>query len=219
MKSINITYSLPLTEIEALEVTHEMWKWLSENIGRTKQLWIEQFQPQLRNMLSGCACCEFAKGDYPCVNCTECPLRTYWGTKSQACIYGVNPDFNTWYLEANPTSVRLAAAKRISDAALARLQELQNMVNKQDCFSAPVAPKQPTLRPWKPEEVPLNAEVRYKVKHYVPKLRYTLNGVDECGIYFSFPSAGGRVKFSLALAHFEHSLDHGKTWQPCGVME
>ena len=41
-------YTLPLSLRDALEITRDMWKWLSQDIDRNKQDWIRLFQPQDR---------------------------------------------------------------------------------------------------------------------------------------------------------------------------
>jgi len=75
----------------------------------------------------------------------------------------------------------------------------------------------PTLRPWKPEEVPVGALLRSLTKSYewvTIILGYnatefchpTFNDVPECST------------FAEGLAKYEHSLDHGLTWKPCGVV-
>jgi hypothetical protein len=86
-----------------------------------------------------------------------------------------------------------------------------------------IKPEEPNLRPWKPEEVPVGALVRWKESS---KNSFTgSRGFDICiiaGIH------GDRVLTSIfscnfrletVFNHHEHSLDHGKTWLPCGVLE
>ena len=75
-----------------------------------------------------------------------------------------------------------------------------------------VAPE-PKLRPWRESEVPIGAIVRSKT---CPENRVMITAVWD-----------GRVKLGLlgsewpddAFEHREHSIDGGKTWQPCGVLE
>ena len=70
----------------------------------------------------------------------------------------------------------------------------------------------PTLRPWTADEVPLGAFIRPKEGSW----RSLILAVDSderinvnCG---GFP-------LGFALENHEHSLDGGKTWLPCGVVE
>ena len=73
----------------------------------------------------------------------------------------------------------------------------------------------PTLRPWKPEEVPVGALVRLEA-HPNAKMLIT-----EVRTYPSrFTMVFGSLEWSPEnLPGWEHSLDHGKTWLPCGVVE
>lgn len=85
-----------------------------------------------------------------------------------------------------------------------------------------IKPEKPTLRPWKPEEVPVGALIRHKEQPNCQSL--ILTKTNSNGIVF-YPMTDDRTATDIAfksldcLAEFEHSLDHGKTWQPCGVME
>lgn len=69
-------------------------------------------------------------------------------------------------------------------------------------------------RPWKPEEVPVWAVYRHKMDNriYYPSVQGPL------GVSFGNGSSGYFDCESLRLV-WEHSLDHGKTWLPCGVLE
>ena len=75
----------------------------------------------------------------------------------------------------------------------------------------------PTLRPWKPEEVPVGALYRGKgwaktergLIIYSCSNRFEVGGITVIG---GFP-------FEYALEHGEHSTDNGATWKPCGVFE
>jgi hypothetical protein len=61
-----------------------------------------------------------------------------------------------------------------------------------------------TLRPWTADEVPLGAQMRFKL---TPSKRHLLGCVSE------------QVDRELWLSQREHSTDGGKTWLPCGVVE
>jgi hypothetical protein len=72
------------------------------------------------------------------------------------------------------------------------------------------------LRPWKPEEVPVGALIRGK---YQLDTRTTI-----LAVWFDVITIPLREKLSYlqldeALGNWVHSLDHGKTWLPCGLME
>lgn len=76
----------------------------------------------------------------------------------------------------------------------------------------------PTLRPWKPEEVPLNALFKFKANAFpiVKCIRLDANK-----IWFIY-NDGGVTYNELengVFARMEHSTDNGKTWKPCGVEE
>jgi len=62
----------------------------------------------------------------------------------------------------------------------------------------------PTFRPWTADEVPLGAWMRMKSDR---EYRFLISNTE---------SFGGREHW---LKDFEHSIDGGKTWLPCGVME
>jgi hypothetical protein len=61
-----------------------------------------------------------------------------------------------------------------------------------------------TLRPWTADEVPLGAQVR---KQSDPTSRWLIH------------TSGNNDTRKDWLADHEHSIDGGKTWLPCGVME
>jgi len=62
-----------------------------------------------------------------------------------------------------------------------------------------------TLRPWTADEVPLGAQVRSKSYH--PDHRSLIT------------TSGNPMHREGWLNGYEHSLDGGKTWLPCGVEE
>lgn len=72
----------------------------------------------------------------------------------------------------------------------------------------------PTLRPWRPEEVPVGALIHGKAWN-----------VTERGmiihVYSTKVSVAPRYEFDLKelFTDCEHSTDGGKTWHPCGVVE
>lgn len=72
---------------------------------------------------------------------------------------------------------------------------------------------QPKLRPWKPEEVPVGAQLRARLS----RARSLIVGVDSRQLYCGTPPTF--CPLEMAFENFEHSLDGGKTWLPCGVEE
>lgn len=69
------------------------------------------------------------------------------------------------------------------------------------------------LRPWRPEEVPVGAQVRYIGNS--SSARMLIVNSAERGLL----GPDSVVPYQTLLSAFEHSLDHGKTWLPCGVEE
>lgn len=78
-----------------------------------------------------------------------------------------------------------------------------------------IKPPTPTLRPWKPEEVPVGALAR-PIQRAYEHTRFMITGVSEHNISLACGNAYELTEFSQ---QHEHSLDHGKTWLPCGVVE
>ncbi len=68
-----------------------------------------------------------------------------------------------------------------------------------------------TMRPWKPEEVPVGA----LLKHNRKECTYMIVGVEN-GVVFVRDT---QYSLESMLLHWQHSLDHGRTWLPCGVQE
>lgn len=79
---------------------------------------------------------------------------------------------------------------------------------------------QPKLRPWTAEEVPVGAllrQIRYRDN---PKAWVGIILARNQSCVISTPGDGlNEEDFDYCVATYEHSLDHGKTWLPCGVME
>lgn len=82
---------------------------------------------------------------------------------------------------------------------------------------------EPELRPWRPEEVPVGALIRWK-----SEVREQFTGSQGFDICIIQGISGYRLltgipfcnfTFNTVLKNHEHSLDHGKTWLPCGVQE
>lgn len=71
----------------------------------------------------------------------------------------------------------------------------------------------PKLRPWKQDEIPLGAWIRHVDS---PAVVRVIIEVCSDGSFFS-----GRGCYSIhnSLVAWEHSIDQGKTWHPCGVLE
>ena len=91
---------------------------------------------------------------------------------------------------------------------------------------------EPKLRPWKPEEVPVGAQ--FRLSTYKPDKVFEIVGSGVAGNeVFSAPAlflsyredawVPGTYYYLTdcitSTGKPEHSLDRGKTWQPCGVLE
>lgn len=79
---------------------------------------------------------------------------------------------------------------------------------------------EPKFRPWKPEEVPVGALIRFQPHDSTIVGKYLIIASDFAGIvYCNTISNPVLQKSSLHnLLKYEHSIDYGKTWLPCGVM-
>ncbi len=82
-----------------------------------------------------------------------------------------------------------------------------------------IKPK-PTLRPWKPEEVPVGALIRGSHHGVRVILGYgkTDNSSNFYVLYWGHCEMTGDG-LEKCFKHREHSLDNGRTWRPCGVLE
>jgi len=77
----------------------------------------------------------------------------------------------------------------------------------------------PTLRPWKPEEVPVGA--LFKTREEGPYVISCMNA-NRDGILFIGRNQVIQIFSLTGLSSSPpclHSLDYGKTWLPCGVVE
>lgn len=74
---------------------------------------------------------------------------------------------------------------------------------------------EPTLRPWKAEEVPVGCLLRHKQPDS-PHNKTILVSLNHHDIAFG---KHGWLNLNQVFEQLEHSLDNGKTWQPCGVEE
>jgi len=74
-------------------------------------------------------------------------------------------------------------------------------------------PPKPVWRPWKAEEVPLLAWVRYKTQRDAPCSLILARGKELVGCTYK------DWTFKDIFDQCEHSVDGGKTWNPCGVQE
>lgn len=97
-----------------------------------------------------------------------------------------------------------------------------NFSQHSSCYR--IKPEEPTFRPWKPEEVPVGALIKWKngsLNAYLgrPMLILCYNQ-QKAGIQF-YDGLGYLNSHDLlgCLKSCEHSLDGGKTWLPCGVLE
>lgn len=91
-----------------------------------------------------------------------------------------------------------------------------------------IAPE-PKLRPWKPEEVPVGALIRYRSKpHKFAVILGVNTNTEGTGVGILSPSNVIMSEFvtdwftyhgGAFMDRVEHSIDHGKTWHPCGIKE
>ena len=72
---------------------------------------------------------------------------------------------------------------------------------------------EPNLRPWKPEEVPVGALLQGKGREHGWRavISYASGNIVK--------GEGISLTLDSVFTWHEHSLDGGKTWLPCGVME
>lgn len=96
-------------------------------------------------------------------------------------------------------------------------------ISLQDLFDYPerfrIKPPASILRPWKPEEVPVGALIKWGGKQ-----RCLILGITEDRLVWITASVT-ELKDSVqpyplyVFNDATYSLDHGKTWLPCGVLE
>lgn len=81
-----------------------------------------------------------------------------------------------------------------------------------------IKPEKPEskLRPWREDEVPLGAWLRAINKSDVGDFEALL--LRERDARYAYASGKGTT-FQDCLDNYEHSIDGGKTWKPCGVEE
>lgn len=82
------------------------------------------------------------------------------------------------------------------------------------------APPTPKYRAWTAEEFPLGCWLRHKSDH---ASRYFPSFTSSVGIVISFHGnilkcESLTILYHNILEHYEHSLDGGKTWAPCGTL-
>lgn len=121
-----------LTRRKALEITRDMWAWLAKNPDKDKY---GSPQNLSQDLLSGCACCEFAAQKNTIrpglVDCSKCPLNGKWGYPKQfKHIVGNAPCENArspyykWQNYKEP-KYRTRYALAISNAAKLELAKLK----------------------------------------------------------------------------------------------
>lgn len=81
-----------------------------------------------------------------------------------------------------------------------------------------IKPSEPTFRPWKPYEVPVGALMRFKGS--IPS-RSVILGLkfNESVQYATNTNEISNVFFSDLFNEWEHSIDQGINWKPCGILE
>ncbi len=82
-----------------------------------------------------------------------------------------------------------------------------------------IAPEPPAkrYRPWTPNEVPVGG--LFRKKGFAGVSLILSNGASrESGVsYVGWDNQFAKVLYQDALSFYEHSIDGGKTWLPCGV--
>lgn len=78
---------------------------------------------------------------------------------------------------------------------------------------------EPVYRPWTADEVPLGAQFRTKLVQFRGMAYGIITYADDGGIPIHYGNGTRWVGFKETLEKYEHSLDCGKTWLPCGVEE
>jgi hypothetical protein len=73
---------------------------------------------------------------------------------------------------------------------------------------------EPKLRPWQIEDVPIGAITKSKACGGEVLM---IIGADTLGVLMPYYPKG--ISFRDMLDHRLHSIDGGKTWHPCGVLE
>lgn len=96
-------------------------------------------------------------------------------------------------------------------------QRLADAINAKNQPKRRIKPER-SLRPWKPEEVPVGAILIPGNNSQHAKM--LIVETDRTGFYRTI---FGKIEFlsyyNALQGGFLHSIDFGKTWHPCGVME
>ncbi len=119
---------IKLTELEALQITSRMWKWLSENPRKYKDQWPE-FKSNggtVELLLNDCACCHFSRqkagkemNSLSAMDCVNCPLRAHWPDSCE----DEDSDYLSWE-DAVDDDERCIAAFSIHNAAEEAIKKL-----------------------------------------------------------------------------------------------
>jgi hypothetical protein len=85
-----------------------------------------------------------------------------------------------------------------------------------------IKPTEPILRPWKPEEVPVGALLKNSYFDFGGNPVSLIIGVRGVYVYFLDHEKAIVIEstsIKLMDSKYTYSIDHGKTWLPCGIME
>lgn len=137
MNKLEYDPAVPLTELQAVELTWEMWHWLWEHPMMDKHDFLKRKMPQaVGEVANDCFCCQYVGEKAPkiiamhrgfgCANGDNpieiCPLRKLWPNGCQ----GEGSPYSDW-LDTEPTEafkgLRWKAAARIFDACEEKLAE------------------------------------------------------------------------------------------------
>ena len=76
---------------------------------------------------------------------------------------------------------------------------------------------EPSLRAWKPEEVPVGCQLRGPC--WTKAVRSSVVSVNGDGVGVPLDDGNSRRMSFDELLSMEHSTDGGNTWKPCGIVE
>lgn len=94
-----------------------------------------------------------------------------------------------------------------------RWHEVEEMTIRESVEMYRIKPE-PRLRPWRPEEVPVGAQFRFKGQMVD---RWLISGTSSAAIRVLDDLNVRCYDFNTAFDRYEWSNDNGKTWHPCGV--
>src|ERR1035437_6412353 len=136
MKPYNLN---ALTLHDSLEITRDMWNWLADNPGNSKEDYLEFAQlDELKTLASSCACCAYVKQlteDASDGNCSmgnkrtkHCPIVSLWPS---GCNKTGTP-FDRWFNGVRESKY----ARQIANAAVLELIKLDEKEKESKAMDA-----------------------------------------------------------------------------------